>query len=125
MKRVTRAKQKARGTRSTRQGRAKQTAVQGDAAKVDPSHYAVELENKRVRVLRIRYGPREKSVMHSHPPGVAVFLTAHAVRFTYPDGRAEEVRVNAGGVQWLPTTTHLPENLNDQPLELVLVELKG
>ncbi len=125
MKRVTRAKRKARGTRSASQGRAKQAAVRGNAVKVDPTHYAVEFENKRVRVLRVRYGPREKSVMHSHPPSVAVFLTAHAVRFTYPDGRAEEVRVNAGGVQWLPVTAHLPENLNDQPLELVLVELKG
>ena len=125
MKRLTRAKQKARGTRSTHQGRAKQPAVQGNAAKVDPTHYTVEFENKQVRVLRIRYGPREKSVMHSHPPGVAVFLTPHAVRFTYPDGRAEEVRANAGGAQWLPATTHLPENLTDQPLELVLVELKG
>ncbi len=122
---MKRAKQKARRARPTQQGRTKKAAVQGNATKVDPTHYAVELENKRVRVLRIRYGPREKSVMHSHPPGVAVFLTAHAVRFTYPDGGAEEVRVNAGGVQWLPATTHLPENLSEQPLELVLVELKG
>ena len=99
--------------------------VQGNAAKVDPTHYTVEFENKRVRVLRIRYGPREKSVMHSHPDSVAVFLTDHAVKFTYPDGKADEVRVNAGEVNWLPATTHLPENLGDKALELVLIELKG
>ena len=46
-----------------------------DAAKVDPKHYKVELENDQVRVLRISYGPGEKSVMHSHPANVAVFLT--------------------------------------------------
>ena len=53
-----------------------QPAVQ-DPVKVDPKRYKVELEleNDRVRVLRITDGPREKSVMHSHPDGIAVFLT--------------------------------------------------
>ncbi|MFC2094014.1 hypothetical protein ACFLSH_00155 [Bacteroidota bacterium] len=32
-----------------------------DAAKVDPKHYKVEFENDDVRVLRITYGPGEKS----------------------------------------------------------------
>ena len=38
-----------------------------DSVKVDPKHYKVEFQNDRVRVLRIKYGPKEKSVMHSHP----------------------------------------------------------
>jgi len=33
-----------------------------DPVKVDPKHYKVEMENDRVRVLRITYGPQEKSV---------------------------------------------------------------
>ncbi len=74
-----------------------------DPVKVDPKHYQVVLENAQVRVLHIRYGPHEKSVMHRHPAGVAVFLNA----------------------QWNPAETHLPENLGDQPLELILVELKA
>jgi hypothetical protein len=41
-----------------------------DPINVDPKHYKVEMENDRVRVLRIRYGPHEKSVMHGHPPSV-------------------------------------------------------
>jgi hypothetical protein len=40
-----------------------------DPVKVDPKHYKVEFENDRVRVLRIRYGAGEKSVMH-RPPGI-------------------------------------------------------
>jgi hypothetical protein len=36
-----------------------------DAVKVDPKHYKVEFENDQVRVLRITYGPGEKSVMMS------------------------------------------------------------
>ena len=38
-----------------------------DPVRVDPEHYRVELENEKVRVLRVRYGPHEKSVMHGHP----------------------------------------------------------
>jgi hypothetical protein len=45
-----------------------------DPVKVDPRHYKVEFENERVRVLRIKYGPGEKSVMHSHPESITVFL---------------------------------------------------
>ena len=96
-----------------------------DAVKVDPKHYKVELENEQVRVLRIRYGPREKSVMHGHPASIGVHLTDAHVRFTFPDGKTEEVRVKAGEVLSYPACEHLPENLNDQPLELVFFECKG
>ncbi len=65
-----------------------QQAIQ-DPVKADPKHYKVELENDRVRVLRISYGPREKSVMHTHPDGIAVFLTENRARFTFPDGKTE------------------------------------
>ena len=95
-----------------------------DAVNVDPSHYKVAFENEEVRVVRIHYGPHEKSVMHDHRPGTLIFLTDHHVRFTYPDGRSEEVTAKAGQVQWEPGITHLPENLTDKPLELILVEQK-
>ncbi len=42
-----------------------------DPVKVDSKHYKIEFENDRVRVVRIKYGPGEKSVMHSHPESVA------------------------------------------------------
>jgi len=96
-----------------------------DPLKVDPKHYKVEFENDRVRVLRITYGPREKSVMHGHPATVAVFLTENRARFTFPDGRTEERSWTAGQTMLIPAEEHLPENLTDKSLELVLVELKG
>lgn len=98
--------------------------VSADPVKVDPKHYKVELENDRARVLRITYGPREKSVMHSHPDGLAVFLTESSGRFTFPDGKSEDRSWSAGQTMFMPAETHLPENLTDQPLELVLIELK-
>lgn len=96
-----------------------------DLVKVDPQHYTVELENEQVRVLRIRYGPGEKSVMHGHPESFGVHLTDAHVRFTLPDGKTKEVRVKAGTVLSYAAGEHLPENLRDQPLELVFVEFKG
>jgi hypothetical protein len=95
-----------------------------DPVKVDPRHYKVEFENERVRVLRIKYGLGEKSVMHSHPEAIAVFLTDTNHKFTYPDGRREDIKANAGTVHHMDAFTHLPENLSKTPFEVIAVELK-
>jgi len=95
-----------------------------DPVQVDPKHYKVEFENERVRVLRIKYGAGEKSVMHSHPESVAVFLTDAHGTFTYPDGRSEDINANAGSVQHMDACTHLPESTSKTPFEVMAVELK-
>jgi quercetin dioxygenase-like cupin family protein len=99
-------------------------AAAQDAPKADPKHYRVEFENDQVRVLRITYGPHEKSVMHEHPAGVAVFLTDAQVRFHLPDGKAVDATVKAGSTRWETPATHQPENTGDKPMEAILVELK-
>jgi quercetin dioxygenase-like cupin family protein len=96
-----------------------------DPVKVDPKHYTVEFENDQVRVLRIHYAPGDKSVMHVHPDSVAVFLTDQTAKFTYPDGKSEEVTGKKGTSKFIPAGPHLPENIGKGPLEVVLVELKG
>jgi quercetin dioxygenase-like cupin family protein len=78
-----------------------------DAAKVDPTHYKVEFENAQVRILRFHYGPHEKSVMHSHPDSVAMFLTDGSVKFTFPDGKTQDASGKAGVAQFTPATVHL------------------
>jgi quercetin dioxygenase-like cupin family protein len=100
-------------------------AMAQDPIKVDAKHYKVEFENDKVRVLRITYGPHEKSVMHAHPPSVAVFLTDATTKFTLPDDKTVPGDFKAGMVQWEPGGKHLPENVGDKPFELILVELKG
>jgi quercetin dioxygenase-like cupin family protein len=99
-------------------------ATAQDPVKVDAKHYKVEFENDKVRVLRITYGPHEKSVMHHHPANVAVFLTDGQSRFTMPDGKTQDAPVKAGSIQWSEAGKHLPENVGDKPFELILVELK-
>lgn len=100
-------------------------ALAQDAVKVDSKHYKVESENARVRVLRVKYGPHEKSVMHRHPATIAVFLTDAKVKFTYPDGKTEEREVKAGQTIWSPATKHLPENIGDQEMEVIVIELRS
>lgn len=99
-------------------------SIAQDAAKVDPKHYKVEFENDEVRVLRIAYGPGEKSKMHSHSEGVVVFLTDGKGRFTFPDGKTQDMQFEAGQVIWTDGTTHQPENTGDKPFEVIQIEMK-
>ena len=96
-----------------------------DAVKVDPKHYSVITENDQVRVLRAHYGPHEKSIMHSHPATVAVFLTDAKGKFTFADGKTEAFDVKAGQAQYGPAIVHLPEDTGDAAMEVIVVELKG
>ena len=95
-----------------------------DPVNLDPKHYAVELENERVRILRITYGPHEKSVMHAHPSIVTVNLTDAHLKFTYHDGKTEIIEAKAGQVLSFPAFEYLPENLSDKPYEAIAIELK-
>jgi quercetin dioxygenase-like cupin family protein len=99
-------------------------ALAQDATKVDSKHYKVEFENSRVRIVRVHYGPHEKSVMHTHPDAVAIFQTDGRVKFTFPNGKTEERDMKAGTSLYTPATRHLPENLSDGDMEVILVEMK-
>jgi len=96
-----------------------------DATKVDYKHYTLVRENAYSRIVKAHYGPGEKSVMHSHPDLVAVFLTDGKVKFSYPDGKTEERTVKAGDAMFTPATVHLPENIGDKAFDVILVEFKG
>lgn len=95
-----------------------------DAVKADPKHYTVELENDKVRVIRIKYGPGEKSVMHTHGRNVSVFFTDNTVRMTFPDGTFQDASLKFGSFEYADAEEHLPENLSDEPLEVLLIEIK-
>jgi quercetin dioxygenase-like cupin family protein len=95
-----------------------------DPVKLAPKHYKVEFQNDRVRVLRIKYGPKEKSVMHAHRANVVVFLTDGKVNLTSADGQTSEVSFKAGEARWANKEKHLPENPADKASEGILIELK-
>lgn len=95
-----------------------------DAVVADPEHYTVEFENDRVRIIRVKYGPGEKSVMHTHGPNVSVLLSDGTIHMTLPDGTSEDLHSQVGVAMWSENEEHLPANLTDKPLEVVLIELK-
>jgi len=96
-----------------------------DPVKVDPKHYKVVFENDKVRILDIKYGSKEKSVMHEHPASVVIFLTDGQTKFTMPDGKTEISTGKAGQSQAMAAGKHMPENVSDKPLEVIQVEFKG
>lgn len=96
-----------------------------DPVKVSPEHYKVEIDNEQVRVLRATRGPHEKGPMHSHPEYVAVYLKPLHQKITLADGTVQEPNRKAGEVSFSKPVTHEEENLADQPLEVMVVELKA
>jgi uncharacterized RmlC-like cupin family protein len=99
--------------------------LQNDPTQVDSQHYQIEHETEKIRVLRAKYGPREKSEMHAHPDLIVILLTDARIQMAYPDGRTEEITAKAGEVLNMPATVHCPENLSEDSFEAVLIELKN
>jgi len=95
-----------------------------DPVKLDPKHYKVVLDNSDVRVLRAKYGPHEKSVMHEHPDAVAVFMTDGHMKMNLPDSSSQVSDGKAHEAIFTPAGKHLPENLGDKITEVLVIELK-
>jgi quercetin dioxygenase-like cupin family protein len=97
-----------------------------DPLRVDPKDCRLEFENSQIRVVRLKIGPRQSVPMHEHAVNhVVVYLTEGNVRETSPEGTAEVKRHKAGDFSWDAPCRHKVENLNDKPLEEVVVELKN
>ena len=97
-----------------------------DPLRVDPKDCKLELENGQVRVVRIKIGPRASVPMHEHAVNhVVVYLTEQNVRETSIEGKTEVRQHKVGEFTWEGPCRHGIENLNDKPLEEVVVELKN
>ena len=95
-----------------------------DPVLADPKHYSLEFENEKVRVLRAKYGPREKSPMLSVPAMITVSLTDRDIKFVLPDGRTQRLFGKAGEVVWYDARRHSPENMSSKPYEGIHIMLK-
>ena len=101
------------------------TAPVPDAVTADPAHYSVSFENELVRLLRVRYGPGEKSVMHRHTASCVVFLSDQTFNFTLPDGTTAPAEVQAGALGCGDGNVHLPENIGREAATFIMVEFKN
>jgi hypothetical protein len=95
-----------------------------DAVSADPTHYSVSFENELVRILRVNYGPGERSVMHKHFASCVVFLTDQTFNFTLPDGTTAPASVPAGALGCGDGNVHLPENITTAAAEFIMIEFK-
>lgn len=82
-------------------------------------------ENERVRVVRYRFEPGDKDEMHGHPDRVQILLTDSKTRVMTLDGKTTLSQGEAGQVYWWPAVQHSVQNVGDNPLEGILVEMKG
>ncbi len=96
------------------------------ALTADPDHYSVEFENEAVRLVRVRYGPGETSVMHHHPAYCAVNIQAQPVTFELPDGSVEDAPGGElGTLNCVDAQMHSPTNNGEGDLDAILIEFKG
>jgi quercetin dioxygenase-like cupin family protein len=96
-----------------------------DPVKVDAKHYKVLVDNPSVRVLKITYPAGDKSPMHQHPDSMVVPLVTSKVRFTMPDGKAQDQELPNESATYTPAGTHSPANVGSGPIEAILVEFKS
>jgi hypothetical protein len=95
-----------------------------DILKIDPQHYRLQLENEKVRVLRVTLGPGESVPMHDAAAATLVCLTDCHVRFTPPNGRVEDVHMEAGETRWIWDEIRSEKNLSTHKLEMLWIEVK-
>jgi|SRR5215469_7234008 len=96
-----------------------------DALQVDPNHYKLELENDSVRVLRLTLKANEAVPMHDDRDALVVCLKDCHLRFTSPNGRSEDVHMDAGETRWIYGGTRSEKNIGTKPVEMLCVETKS
>src|SRR5581483_5131206 len=82
-----------------------------DAVRVDPGRYRIELDNDRVRVVRLRFGPGARGSMVCHPARVLVPMPDAAVRRELADGTRDERAAPARLAGWLEAETLRTDNI--------------
>jgi hypothetical protein len=83
------------------------------------------LRSGTIRVLRIKYGAGEKSVIYSHPRTGCSVPNRRPWQLHVPGPGSEDLNANAASVQHMDAHSHLPESTSKAPFEAIAVELKG
>jgi quercetin dioxygenase-like cupin family protein len=96
-----------------------------DPLKVAPNLYRLEFENDQVRVLRVKLGARQRIAEHDHAlPHLVVPLSDAKIELTKPDGSKSISEGKTSDVLFSAPGRHQEMNVLDQPVELILVDLK-
>jgi hypothetical protein len=98
-----------------------------DALAADPKHYKLELENDRMRVLRLTLKADEVVPVHDDLDALFVCIAAGSdkachIRLARPGGRSQDIHLQAGESRWIYADTRSEKNLSTQPLEMLVIE---
>jgi TonB family protein len=95
-----------------------------DPVALDPRHFRVALENEHLRVLLLHAGPHEVTQDAQFSAGVLISLYDAHTNKAWADGTHGEDRRIAGAVSWEKDGLYSIQNLDEKPLDSVLLELK-
>jgi hypothetical protein len=95
-----------------------------DPAVIDPQHFKVDLQNDRVRVVHLTMKAGEGSPMHESQTFLAVCIKECHLRLTKPNGKIQDLHMQAGDSRWVWEDTRSEKNLGNDPLEMLLIEIK-
>jgi hypothetical protein len=103
--------------------------AEDDGTRIAPQQYAVLFENNRVRVIRVRVRPGDKTMMHSHPGSAFRYglqERERRSRFTFEDGTTrEQAAKGRGEARWSEVPSrHIIENIGANDIHNLLVEVK-
>jgi len=100
-------------------------AAAPDPIVTDGDKYRLVLENDRVRVLRYRDKPGDKTHPHHHDAFVLYALSSFRRRLIFPDGNMKERDFKPGDAIWMPEQVHTGENVGTTDTDVVIVEQKS
>jgi hypothetical protein len=95
-----------------------------DVLAVDPKHYRLDMENDKVRVLRLALQGDETVPVHDDRAGLLVCVTECHIRFMRPDGSVQDIHLQAGETRWVSEDTRSAKNLSPMPMEMLYIEMK-
>jgi len=95
-----------------------------DIIRIAPGFCTLEIDNERLRVIRIKVPEATRVPIHGHRAGVIVAITGLHVKLTSPEGTAIDIRLPAGDLRWIDAGIHAEENLGGAA-EYLFIESKG
>ncbi|HUR36568.1 MAG TPA: alpha/beta fold hydrolase [Terriglobales bacterium] len=91
---------------------------------VDAPHFKLEYEDDKVRVIRFRLMPGQKSPLHEHATRITVVVSGSRLKIEDTDGATSEINVYTGAADRQIATRHTVENVGEQPYEELTTEFK-
>jgi beta-alanine degradation protein BauB len=95
-----------------------------DAAKISPKSFTEKIDNADVQVFEYSSKPGDKEPMHSHRINLVYIVQGGKLRYTFADGKTQEVENKTGDYLWRPAIKHAVENIGTTEVKAVIVELK-